>query len=82
MPIQNINMSFIDSVYVHFIVYLYVCKKFWEELIAHFPLMQHGPHRKKNASNNSPVVRIPEGKRTLGRPRRKWVDNIEIDIRD
>jgi hypothetical protein len=26
----------------------YTCKnkKFWEELIAYFPLIQHGPHRK------------------------------------
>jgi hypothetical protein len=24
----------------------------------------------------------PEGKRPLGRPRRKWVDNIEINLRE
>jgi hypothetical protein len=24
----------------------------------------------------------PEGKRTLGRPRRLWVDNIKMDHRD
>ena len=24
----------------------------------------------------------PEGKRPLGRPRRRWVDNIRIDIRE
>jgi hypothetical protein len=24
----------------------------------------------------------PERKRQLGRPRRKWVDNIEIDLRE
>jgi hypothetical protein len=24
----------------------------------------------------------PEGKRTLGRPRRMWVDNIKMDLRD
>jgi hypothetical protein len=23
----------------------------------------------------------PEGKRSLGRPRRRWVDNIKIDLR-
>jgi hypothetical protein len=23
-------------------------KKFWEELIAYFPLIRHGPHRKRN----------------------------------
>jgi hypothetical protein len=24
----------------------------------------------------------PEGKRTLGRPRRRWEDNIKMDIRE
>jgi hypothetical protein len=24
----------------------------------------------------------PEGKRPLGRPRRRWVDNIKMDIRE
>jgi hypothetical protein len=24
----------------------------------------------------------PEGKRPLGRPRRKWVDNIKMDLRE
>jgi hypothetical protein len=28
------------------------------------------------------LVGKPEGKRPLGRPRRRWVDNIEIDLRD
>jgi hypothetical protein len=27
-------------------------------------------------------VANPEGKRPLGRPRRMWVDNIEMDLRD
>jgi hypothetical protein len=26
------------------------------------------------------LVGKPEGKRPLGRPRRKWVDNIKIDL--
>jgi len=26
-------------------------------------------------------VRKPEGKRPLGRPRRRWVDNIRMDLR-
>ena len=26
------------------------------------------------------LVRKPEGKRPLGRPRRKWVDNIRMDL--
>jgi hypothetical protein len=28
------------------------------------------------------LVGKPEGKRPLGRPRRRWVDNIEMDIRE
>jgi hypothetical protein len=28
------------------------------------------------------LVGEPEGKRALGRPRRRWVDNIKIDIRE
>jgi hypothetical protein len=27
------------------------------------------------------LVGIPKGKRPLGRPRRRWVDNIEMDLR-
>jgi transposase len=27
-------------------------------------------------------VRKPEGKRPLGRPRRRWVDNIKMDLRE
>jgi hypothetical protein len=26
------------------------------------------------------LVRKPEGKRSLGRPRRRWVDNIRMDL--
>jgi hypothetical protein len=28
------------------------------------------------------LVRKPEGKRPLGRPRHTWDDNIKIDLRD
>jgi hypothetical protein len=28
------------------------------------------------------LMEKPEGKRTLGRPRRRWVDNIKMDIRE
>jgi len=28
------------------------------------------------------VVRKPEGKRPLGRPRRRWEDNIKIDLHE
>jgi hypothetical protein len=26
------------------------------------------------------LVEMPEGKRPLGRPRRRWIDNIKIDL--
>jgi len=28
------------------------------------------------------LVRKPDGKRPLGRPRRRWEDNIEMDIQE
>jgi hypothetical protein len=28
------------------------------------------------------MVRRPEGKRPLGRPRRRWEDNINVDLRE
>jgi hypothetical protein len=28
------------------------------------------------------LVRKPEGKRPLGRPRRRWLDNIKMDVRE
>jgi hypothetical protein len=28
------------------------------------------------------LVGKPEGKRTLGRPRHRWVDNIKMDLRE
>jgi hypothetical protein len=28
------------------------------------------------------MVENPEGKRPLGRPRRRWVDNIKMDLRE
>jgi hypothetical protein len=28
------------------------------------------------------LVGKPEGKRPLGRPRRRWMDNIKMDVRD
>jgi hypothetical protein len=35
---------------------------------------------KRNA--NRILVGKPEGKRPLGRPRRRWVDNIKVDLRE
>jgi hypothetical protein len=28
------------------------------------------------------LVGKPEGKRPLGRPRRRWVDNVKVDLRE
>jgi hypothetical protein len=28
------------------------------------------------------LVRKPEGKRPMGRPRRRWVDNVKMDLRE
>ena len=28
------------------------------------------------------LVRKPEGRRPLGRPRRRWVDNIRMDLQE
>jgi len=29
-----------------------------------------------------PLVGKPEGRRPLGRPRRRWVDNISLDLQE
>jgi hypothetical protein len=31
---------------------------------------------------HSVLVGIPEGKRQLGRPRRRWKNNIKVDLRE
>jgi hypothetical protein len=36
--------------------------------------------KKKNAYRI--LVEVPEGKRPIGRPRRWWVDNIKMDLRE
>jgi hypothetical protein len=32
-------------------------KKFWEELIAHFPFIRHGPHRKQKIKEETQTTR-------------------------
>jgi hypothetical protein len=39
-----------------------------------------GMGEKRNAYRT--LVRKPEGKRPVGRPRRRWLDNIEMDLRE
>jgi hypothetical protein len=36
----------------------------------------------ENRNAYSILVGKPEGKRPLGRPRRRWVDNIKMDLRE
>jgi hypothetical protein len=45
----------------------------WEGHVAHMG-------EKRNAYRL--LVGMPEGKRPLGRPRRRWVDNIRMDLRE
>jgi hypothetical protein len=35
-----------------------------------------------NGGEEECLVGNPEGKRPLGRPRRRWVDNIKMDVRE
>jgi hypothetical protein len=36
----------------------------------------------RNAYTRRMLVEKTEGKRPLGRPRRRWVDNIKMDLRE
>jgi hypothetical protein len=42
----------------------------------------HVPRRRERRNAYSILVGKPEGKRPLGRPRRMWMDNIKIDLRE
>jgi hypothetical protein len=56
---------------------IYICIKLWRMRWAgHVARMGE----KRNAYRI--LVGDPEGKRPLGRPRRRWVDNIKIDLRE
>jgi hypothetical protein len=35
-----------------------------------------------NGGNEECIQGKPEGKRPLGRPRHRWLDNIKIDLRE
>jgi hypothetical protein len=39
-----------------------------------------GPCSANGGEEERVLVGKPEGKRPLGRPRRRWVDNIRIDL--
>jgi hypothetical protein len=44
--------------------------------------MGHVARRREKRNAHRILVGKPEGKRQLGRPRRRWADNIKIDLRD
>ena len=39
-------------------------------------------HMEEGRSVHKVLVGKPEGKRPLGRPRRRWEDNIKLDIQE
>jgi hypothetical protein len=41
---------------------------------------EHVEHMGEKKNEYKILVRKPEGKRPLGRPRRRWEDNIRIDL--
>jgi hypothetical protein len=41
-----------------------------------------GGHIARMGEKRNVLVGMPEGKRPLGRPRRRWVDNIKMDLRE
>jgi hypothetical protein len=42
----------------------------------------NGKKKKKKKNTYRILMGMPEEKRSLGRPRRRWVDNIKIDLRE
>jgi hypothetical protein len=52
------------------------------QLISYLPAIKCYTVFTLNALFNNPKLLVgkPEGKRTLGRPRRRWVDNIWMDL--
>jgi hypothetical protein len=45
-------------------------------------LAEHGARIGARRNACEILVRKPEGRRPLGRPRRRWVDNIKMDLRE
>ena len=42
----------------------------------------HVAHMEQSKKAYRVLVRKPEGKRPLGKPRRRWEDNIKVDLRE
>jgi hypothetical protein len=42
----------------------------------------HVTHMGEDRGGHRVLVGKPEGKRSLGRPRRQWEDNIKMDLRE
>jgi hypothetical protein len=45
-------------------------------------MLWHVAHKGKRRGLYRFLVGKPEGKRPLGRPRRRWVDNIKVDLQE
>jgi hypothetical protein len=45
-------------------------------------LEKHVARMRENRTAYRILVGKPEGKRPLGRPRRRWVDNVKMDLRE
>jgi hypothetical protein len=45
-------------------------------------ILRHFRNKKRRRGMHKILVGNPEGKRPLGRPRRRWVDNIKMDLRE
>ena len=65
------NLKFVLCIYIY--IYIFLWSLLWA---GHVVCMgeERGPYRI--------LVGKPEGKRPLGRPRRRWVDNIRVDLQE
>ena len=82
--------SFLKTVKIHcviFVIYIYICVYIYIYIYigatytySILARMQHVWSRERDAYRV--LLGKPERRRPLGRPRRRWEDNIEIDLRE
>ena len=64
-------------------VYIYICAFIYLFIITIIPSWAgHVACMGEERGAYKVLVRKPEGKRPLGRPRRRWVDNIRTDLQE
>jgi len=68
------NEELIDLYSSHYIVWVIKSRR--------MRLAQHVAHMGEERGVYRFLVGKPEGKRSLGRPRRRWVDNIRMDLQE